>query len=180
MISEVIRRGTNFMPGFALLGADPYAKAAADLRDMQNAATQADYLAANSDFTGAITSFKNVAANGVAVVGPEIDAAGAVQVTQPYTQHAAATSRDLAALAPISSDQIDVDKARALLNSIIQDYLIAITKGRAAQGVGEKPALSPLGQRAAMSIAILVIGVGGTLLLLRMWPPHPLPAWSRP
>jgi ribosomal protein S11 len=174
----LISRGGRAVAGFAI-GApagDPYAQAASDLADMQATAKYADTQIAALDYAGAVKTCQAAGTNGVAVLGPEIDAAGAMQATQPHTQHAQMLNATLAVIAQTApATAADATSARGLLNSMLNDYLTAIQDGRAAQSTGN----SPLRQRVVTSAAVLVIGVGGVLLLQRAWPSPPLPVRSR-
>jgi aromatic ring hydroxylase len=163
----MIFRGGKQVLGFALgaAAADPYAQAASDLADMQAAAKFADTQAGALDYTGAVKTYQTTGANGVAVLGPEIDTAGAQQATQQHTQHAQMLNDTLAGIAGTPpATAADAANARGILGSMLDDYLAAIQAGRAAQSVGKS--LFPLWQRAVMSAGIVVIGLGGVLLLM--------------
>jgi hypothetical protein len=169
MIYRSGRRVAGF--GLGATATDPYAQAATDLADMQNAVAHGDELAAALDYTGAVSTYRTVGANGVAVLGPEINKAGAQQATESTTRHAELLNEALAGIAKTApATRADADNASSLVATMLEDYLTAIRDGRAAQHVGK----SALPQRAAMSIvAIIVIGVGSVALLLRAWPQHP-------
>jgi len=158
----IISRGGRAVAGFALgVVGDPYAQAASDLADMQETAKYATAQAGAGDLDGAVKQYQTAGANGVAVLGPEIDAVGAPQ-TKQHTQHAAMLNDKLATIAKAAPATVnDAADAQGILSSMIDDYLMAIQVGRAAQDVSAP-------KRASMwPVVIVPAAVGGLLILVR-------------
>lgn len=123
-----------------------FAKAQTDLASMGVPAAQGDWAYSTGDYVSAITLYKQAGNTGAVTVGPEIDAAGAPQVTQQYTQTAwQINDSQLGPLQPVSDQQI-AQTAQQAVRSMLQNYQTAITAGLAAlaqPGPGPQPPAPP-------------------------------------
>jgi hypothetical protein len=150
--------------GFALSD-DALTAAAADLATMQRAATRADELAAGGDPFAAVQAYQAIGDNGAVVLGPKIDAAGgALDVTQPLTQHAWLLNGSLAVIAPQPpATSVDVESARRIAREMLDDYRTAIDRARATQNApaSEQPTKPPVWPW----IVVPIVLVGGGLVV---------------
>lgn len=101
---------------------------------------QGDWLISQANYYAAIGMYKQAGDYGAVTLGPEIDAAGAPNVTQPYTQQAWQINNDT--LAPIAQqdDQNAAVTAQSSAKSIAANYQSAIAAGLAALQQPNPPA----------------------------------------
>ena len=125
---------------------DPYAQAQTDVQTkmMPQIAQGNTYLAGGGTGTLGTTSpaaaaiKQYVAAGffGATTIGPEIDLAGAPNVTQGYTQAAWVLNGQLSAIGSQTVIGVsDAQNAQSIANQMVDFYNIAIVEGRNAQGV---------------------------------------------
>lgn len=117
-----------------------FAKAQADLASMGVPIAQGDWAFGTGDYVTAITSYKAAGNIGAVTIGPEIDAAGAPQATQQYTQAAwQINDQQLGPVQPTNDQQIAQTAGQAAAN-MMQNYQAAITAGlRALAQPGPQP-----------------------------------------
>ena len=131
MMEKAIYRGGRAVVGFAL-GDDQFAKLDTELAAMRTDAARAG---ATADPTAAVAQYKATGQHGADVLGPEIDAAGPSDQTQPITHHAWVLNGQLAAL---SADAVGALSAKSLLGQMLDDYAQAIAVSKQAHGGGDQ------------------------------------------
>jgi hypothetical protein len=108
---------------------------------MGTVVAQGDFSFTAGDYQAAMQSYKNAGAYGAQTLGPEIDAAGAPNVTQPLTQEAwTLNDSQLAHIDPTTNDQNLAQMAQSTAHSMVALYQRAIAAGIAALGQPQPPA----------------------------------------
>lgn len=117
--------------------------------DLQNevilAAAAADTYLAAKDYKGAVNAYQAAGQAGASGVGPEIDLAGAPNVTQPLTQQAWTLNAALAAVNAASPTSVDANLAQGYVKQMIALYQQAIAAGRRAIVAIVPPGSPPVG-----------------------------------
>ena len=140
-----------------------YAQASTDLQNQILLPLQAGDIYYNSgEFSSAVSSYQAAGAAGATSVGPEIDLAGAANVTQPLTQQAWQLNGALAAL--VGADQTTADLARSEAVQMLTLYQQAMTAGAAALAGGGVPSAGSLTIYQASGLAL-----GGGLVAGLAW-----------
>jgi hypothetical protein len=165
----------HFSAGPRLLGAtslDPsgrYTQALVDINAMALGIQAGDAKAglgsatapATPDYQGAIQAYQQAGNLGANAIGPEIDAAGAPNITQPFTQPAWQTNVALAGIQTSSSStQGDASSARDLVNAMLSYYQQAVQAGGASLTASASGG-SPPGNKSALTAIGLLSLAGG-------------------
>ena len=105
-----------------------YAQASTDLQNQMLLPLEAgDLYYDATEFSNAVQSYRAAGQAGATSIGPEIDLAGAANVTQPLTQAAWKLNAQLASVS--GSDQASADQARAFATQMLSLYQQAIAAG---------------------------------------------------
>ena len=148
------------LPASVTIPSGPYAASANDLQNQFLLVIKAgDVYYGEGNYDSAMQSYQAAGTAGVQSVGPEIDLAGAANVTSPMTANAAKLNATLQSIE--STTQGAVDTARALVLSMLAQYQTAMAVGAYAIQVtpaGLPPTLTP--QVSAVSALGWMIGGG--------------------
>lgn len=143
--------GANLPSSVVVSG--PYAAASSDLQNQILTPMQAGDIYYNSgEYSSAVASYQAAGAAGATSVGPEIDLAGAANVTQPLTQQAWQINGALAALQ--GADQTTADLARSEAVQMLSLYQQAMAAGASALAGGGVPSAGSMTLNQAWGLAI--------------------------
>jgi hypothetical protein len=132
-------------------------QASADLASQVAAViSQADGYMATGDVKSAIAAYQSAGNAGASVVGPEIDAVGFPNDTQPLTHQAWVVNGQLASINPGSTSQQDGLKAQSLADTVLTLLNSAIDAGKAAQA--QAASGWSLGKTAAVLAGVSIVG----------------------
>lgn len=150
-----------------------YTQAIADLATMATAVKTGDAALNAGTYDTAIQGYQQAGNQGAQVIGPEIDAAGAPNITQPYTQPAWQTNVALAAISSTGSStsagtvttgttptQGDAESAQALAYAMLSYYEQAIQAGGSALTPVAQGGAPP-GNKSALAVTALLSIMGG-------------------
>lgn len=146
--------------------ADPYTTAYSDLSNqVQAVITAGDQYLAAKEYSSAVQSYQAAGMAGATSVGPEIDLAGAPNVTQPITQTAWTVNAQLAAIASTNATAATASQAQTLAKQMLDLYVNAISAGRTALQ-NTAPTATPgaeggIGAPAAIGIAVGIAALVG-------------------
>jgi hypothetical protein len=160
-----------------------YDQASTDLQNQMVLVMQAgDIHYGANDWEAAITSYQAAGMAGATSNGPEIDLAGAANVTQNYTQQAWQLNTELSQLSP-TGGQESANAARSYVTQMLAFYQTAMAQGQAALDNGGVP---PGGSLSLFQAAVYAIGGGAAIALIyeyalsRGMKPLPLPPLPAP
>ncbi|MHB8563248.1 MAG: hypothetical protein ACYDDA_04735 [Acidiferrobacteraceae bacterium] len=120
----------------AAIAASLYTQSQVDLAAVQQGVFAGNSYLVAGEYANAVQAYQAVGLSGATVVGPEIDLAGAPNITQPYTQKAWAINAALAAVNQATATLADAQRAQALIGQMVVLYQQAIAAGTAGAGPG--------------------------------------------
>jgi hypothetical protein len=145
---------------------DPYVQARTDLANTVAAGIKAGNAAYHSGlYASAVLAYQQAGNSGAVVVGPEIDAAGYSNDTQPFTNAAWQLNGQLAQINrdPTSTTQADAMGASSIVAKMLDQYNKAIAAGYAAANPPASAGNVKL--YVMLGLGAVAVGVVGTMLL---------------
>jgi hypothetical protein len=140
-----------------------YAQSNTDLTAMTNSVSAADTYLAAGEYSNAVTAYQAAGDSGAQVIGPEIDLAGAPNVTQPITQQAWQINGQLALIPATGATQASATQAQTYAKQMLALYQQAITAGNGAAS-SNTPGGGPSGGPQTSTGTATAIVIGGGLL----------------
>lgn len=142
----------------------PYDVAAVDLQnEVVLAAAAGDTYLAAKDYAGAVKAYQAAGNAGATSVGPEIDLAGAPNVTQPLTQQAWTLNAALSAVNASTPTSVDAALAQGYVKKMVDLYQQAIAAGRRAIVAISPPGTPPSGDNTGALKALGVAAGAGVV-----------------
>ena len=139
-----------------------YAQSTTDIAAMASSISAADTYLAASEYANAVTAYQAAGDAGAQVIGPEIDLAGAPNVTQPFTQQAWQINAKLAALSAPGATLPSATAAQSYAKQMLAIYQNAVASGTSALQTSSTPGGGPSGgpQLSPNSTLYTTLGIG--------------------